>query len=105
MSHLVPFKEQKEFAEKKDEWIKTMGRLLLFPRDYGGPLLFGHHDWTDTQLKRVCGHLIEFVVHYKSRNSSNSIKPSTLKTYILGIKRAFRSEWGYDLKLLKGPIF
>lgn len=31
--------------------------------------------------------------------------PSNLKTYILGIYRAFSERWAYKLSLLEGPDF
>lgn len=31
--------------------------------------------------------------------------PATMKSYVLGLQRAFKQVWGYELSLLKGPIF
>lgn len=31
--------------------------------------------------------------------------PSTMKNYIMGIRRSFQDVWGYRLKFLTGPVF
>lgn len=41
----------------------------------------------------------------KNKKTGLDIRPSTMKSYILGIQRGFYHEWGYKLNLLTGPIF
>ena len=57
------------------------------------------------QLKRIRHFLIEFVVNYRSSKTASEVNLSSMKAYILGIQRAFATIWGYNLKILEGPIF
>ena len=56
-------------------------------------------------MKHVRHYMIKCAANYKNAKTWESIAASTLKTYILSVQRAFKSEWGYDLKPLTGPIF
>lgn len=82
-------------------------RLEMFP-DPGAETRYlppAFSEWTDEQLKRICFYLIEVSVNYKSLKSQTEVKPSTMKSYLLGIQRGFEQEWGHSLKILECPIF
>lgn len=71
------------------EYWELERRKLLFP--FGASYFAGgYKDCTDIQLQHILYFLIEFDVHYKFRESSKYIMPSTLKTDVLGIQRAFK---------------
>ena len=84
-------------------WELLETRKAVFPNGEHGHLPNGHTDWTAQQLETVRYNLIEFSVNYRS-TSGEEVKATTMKGYILGLQRDFKSEWGYDLKLLEGRI-
>ena len=45
------------------------------------------------------------MANYRTKKTQQSLAPTNLKTFLHGIQRGFRSEWGYDLNLTSGPIF
>ena len=64
-----------------------------------GYLPTGYINWTDDQLKIVNRYLIEFVVNYRSSKTGKNVFPGTMKGYILGLKRFFKCNWGYDIPI------
>lgn len=84
--------------------VVEYGRDAIFPSN-GGHLPPGYDQWTTDELKHIRYVLIEYVTNMRNSKTGKDLQPSTIKNYILGIQRAFRYDWGYDLKLLEGPIF
>lgn len=56
-------------------------------------------------MEHVRYYMIEFAANCKNAKTGGSTAASTINTYILSVQRAFKSERGYNLKLLSGPIF
>lgn len=93
-----------ETPERRVKWQLSVTRREVFKADTGTHLPHGHSNWTEKQLKNVRFYLIEFV-NYRSVKGGEPVKPQTMKYYITGLQRAFADEWGYELKLLAGPVF
>lgn len=91
-------------GESRSEWEILETRKAVFPDCNYSHIPAHHTAWTTQQLKTVRFHLIEFAVNYRSK-SGEEVKPITMRGYILGLQRAFKYEWGYDLKLLEGDVF
>lgn len=49
--------------------------------------------------------MIEFIASRKKITSGAVLSPSTLCSYILGIKLEFRNAGGYDVDLFTSPVF
>lgn len=80
-------------------------RYIVFKKGTGGHFPNGYSAWKDEQLKIVRFWLADFAVCYIKASQDVSVTPSTMKTYIANLQRAFKSDWGYDLQLSRGPIF
>lgn len=90
--------------QTKHEVISKM-RSIVFKKGTGGHFPNGYSAWKDEQLKIVRFWLADFVVCYIKASQDVSLTPSTMKTYIANLQRAFKSDWEYDLQLSRGSIF
>lgn len=91
--------------EERNQRQLLRARKIVFSNDNGGHLPPGHSNWTESQLKRVRHHLIQFVLNYKSPKLESAVKPRTMMSYLRGLERGFWMEWDYKVKILEGPIF
>ena len=82
----------------------SLARMYVFRAEDGQVLPHGHTNWTTEELQRVNDALIEFVTHYRTRKGE-PLMNVTLRTYLFALQRAFQSVWGFQLNLLKGPVF
>ena len=81
-------------------------RCNVFPDEEGRTFLPpGFSSWTSAQSERIRYFLIEFDVNYRSAKTNSEVKPSSMKSYLLGIQRGFSAVWGYKLNILEGPVF
>lgn len=76
---------------------------------YEGYLPNGYNAWKTDQLEQIKQYIAEFVIQYRISNTNDKYDgadmPKTIKTYIYGIQRHFRSKWCYDICLWEGPVF
>ena len=106
--HTEPHMRSLVFSEQGRlvEWQMEQTRCNVFPDEEGRTFLPpGFSSWTSAQLERIRYFLIEFVVNYRSAKRNSEVKPSSMKSYLLGIQRGFSAIWGYKLKMLEGPVF
>lgn len=89
-------------AKKERDRIELFNSVKNFL--FSGIVGKSHHTWTEKKLLRVRYYLIEFIASH-SKLDGHPMKPTTIKDYVLSIRRGFAVMLGYKLSFFLGPIF
>lgn len=82
----------------------------MFPAENSGCLPRGH-EWTNEQQVHIKNYIIESFAQFRKTDMKSNeggggdLKPNTIAPYVRNIQRGFGMYWGYNVKLLVGPIF
>lgn len=60
--------------------------------------------WPDYFFERVNNALVIFVALIKQKDGSD-VMQTTLKNYILGLQRGFKTRYEYDITIASGKVF
>lgn len=87
-----------------DSTIFGGARHVVFSDDQQSHKYRGYKNFCEDELRSILHFLIAFFAIYRAVDGSY-ISLVTPKNYLLGLQRAFRMGWGYNLQLLERPIF